>query len=133
MISRGNDLDSSEDDAHEKQIPGAFMRSSVSSFPYSACGRAAGGFMARASSTYVPSQDPYCASSNHSGSACRLQVIHLIDPLKELQHVIPEWFMLGFSGATHHMLSDAIFVDHLRDKYMAVSWGDASTSRSLGI
>ena len=54
MLSRGNDSDDSDDAAHEEQLRGAFQRSSASSFPYGAGGRAAGGFMVLASSTYVP-------------------------------------------------------------------------------
>ena len=41
--------------------------------------------------------------------------------------------MLCDSGATHHMLSNATFMAYLKDKFLQVSWGDASTSRSLSI
>jgi len=41
--------------------------------------------------------------------------------------------MLCDSGATHHMLSNATFMAYLKDKFLQVSCGGASTSRSLSI
>jgi len=91
--------------------------------------------MARARATYVLNHFSRQVSSSRAGSVFRVQVVHVISPLQELCHVISEYCMLCDSGATHHMFSDVMFIDHLPvlDKHLEVSWGDSSTSRPLGI
>ena len=89
--------------------------------------------MAHAKATFVPTKVARQASSHRSTSSPIIQVIYLVNPPKELRTVIPEYFMLCDSGATHHMLSNSIFMAYPKDKFLHVSWGDASTSRSLSI
>ena len=54
-------------------------------------------------------------------------------PPDELPQAIPQYFLRVDSGATHHMLSAAMFMAYLRDSYMEISWGkEFSTSRASG-
>ena len=133
--SRGDDSEDDDDDEDDSRIRNAFASTSANSFPYGGGGRGAGCNMARAKATYVPTKDPRQASSHRSTSSYIVQVIYLVNLLKELRNVIPEYFMVCDSGATHHMLSNATFMAYLKDKsrFLQVSWGDASTSRSLSI
>jgi len=89
--------------------------------------------MAHANATFVPTKVARQASSHRSTSSLIIQVIYLVNPPKELRNVIPEYFMLCDFGATHHMLSNSIFMAYSKDKFLQVSWGDASTSRTLSI
>jgi len=134
MAANGDDSDDAGEDGDDKRIRKAFQSASASAFFLgSTAGRAATCMMARAKATYVPNHVSRQASSSRAGSAFSVQVVHLVSPPPEVRHVIPEYFMLCDSGATHHMLSDMMFFAHLRDKYLQVSWGDSSPSRSLGI
>ena len=133
MAGTGDDSDDAGDDEDDKRIRKAFQSASASAFHFGSGGRAASCIMARAKATYVPNHVSRQSSFSRAGSAFSVQVVHLVSPPQELRHVIPEYFMLCDSGATHHMLSDMMFFAHLRDKYLQVSWGDSSTSHSLGI
>jgi len=118
MAGTGDDSDDAGDDEDDRRICKAFQSASASAFPFGSSGRAASCMMARAKATYVPDHDSRQAFSSRAGSTFSVQIVHLVSPPQELRHVIPEYFMLCDSGATHHMLSDMMFFAHLRDKYL---------------
>ena len=128
-----DDSDDVDDDKDDSRIRKAFTSTLANSFPYVGGGRGAGCNMARAKATYVPMKENRHTASHRSTSSHNVQVIYLVNPPKELRNVIPGYFMLCDSGATHHMLANATFMAYLKNKFFQVSWGDASTSRSLSI
>ena len=120
--SRGDDSEDEDDDDQDKRIREAFTNTSANAFPYCGGGRGAGCNIAHAKATFVPTKVARQASSHRSTSSPIIQVIYLVNPPKELRNVIPEYFMLCDSGATHHMLSNSIFMAYPKDKFLQVSW-----------
>ena len=106
-----------------------FMKASSAAFPHSR----ATFFAAKARATYQPSRDPQSSSSSRSAQAYSVQILWLAKPPQQLSHSIPEWFLLCDSGATHHMFNHRMFLANIRDTHLEVSWGDSSSSRSLGL
>jgi len=105
-----------------------FMKASFAAFPHSR----ATIFGAKAKTTYQPSRDSQSSSLSRSAQAYNVQILWLAKPPQQLYHSIPEWFLLCDSGATHHMLNNRMFLANIRDMYLEVSWGDSSSSWSLG-
>ena len=135
MAATDDDSNDADDDEDDKFIRKACQSASAGAFLFGSGGLAASCMMARAKATYVPDHVSRQTFSSRAGSAFSIQVVHLVSPPQELRHVIPEYFMLCDSGATHHMPSNMMFLAYLRDKHLEVSWGDHSStscSRVIG-
>ena len=102
-------------------------------FSVGASGAKAGAFMAKAESARA-SMGSSKKSSTASTSVSVHSVYFIVEPPIEMPQTIPEYFMIGDSGATHHMQPDECWLAYKKESYMKVTWGkDGSYSRAIAI